>query len=155
MSTETKKRMKVVTITSGNFSGTEDGKQNNFSGYDLQGERYFINRNLMESINIKEDKEFTKFYVVVATKTYNTLDEDRNPVIDTDGNAVTFDRLQATAVFKTKAEANEAVMDSETNELEQLAILLEKKLELGASIEAKKQKLEISPETMAMLVDAS
>ena len=127
----------MVQIFSGNFSKGENAK-GNFTGYDSEGTRIFIFKAQMETLGIKEDKDFKSFYALVAERDIQTRDAD-GELTDT----VT-KRLQATAVFKTEAELFQAKNSS-------------KRLELGAMLDLQQtaSTAGLSEKHVEMLLSAS
>lgn len=127
----------MVQIFSGNFSKGENAK-GNFTGYDSEGTRIFIFKAQMETLGIKEDKDFKPFYALVAERDIQTRDEN-GELTDT----VT-KRLQATAVFKTEAELYQAKNSS-------------KRLELGAMLDLQQtaSTAGLSEKHVEMLLSAS
>ena len=87
----------MVQILSGNFSKSE-GSKGNFSGYDAEGNRIFINKAQMAGIKIEKDADVKPFYALVAEREIQTRDADGEL------SNVTTLRLQATSVFLTEAE---------------------------------------------------
>jgi len=85
--------MKTKTLTSGNFSAN-----GNFSGYDAQGERWFVHGRAMEALGIKADsdlKDVFPLYAMVTEREIQSRDEN-GELSDT-----MVVRKQATTVFRT------------------------------------------------------
>lgn len=120
-------KMQTVQIVNGQFAETTGPRGGNFTGEDIAGKGYFIPKKRMHQLGIKTDDEFKPFYITVTTKTFNELDEEDEVVMDSDGKAVTFDRIQSGAVFATRKLANQAVTASFIQENEQNALIAESK----------------------------
>lgn len=91
-----------TSIISGNFSAGATSK-GNFSAYNSDGERIFINKMQMERLGWKADAEVQfPFYAIIDEKEIKT--RDANGTL-TD---VKTDRLQALSVFKTSQELIDA-----------------------------------------------
>ena len=138
-------------IVNGNFSTGENSK-GNFTGYDLQGEQYFISKKKVNAIGITKDADFKPFYITVTEKTYDVLDDDLQPVFKEDGTKDTFTRIQAGAVFAKRADANLAVLDGQVMASEQDLIIGLNKLENAKTIQDKASELELSPKSVKALV---
>ncbi len=96
--------MKQTQILSGKFSTGANAK-GNFTGYNSAGEKIFIFKEQMATLGITTDVQANAqpFFALVATKEIPTRDEN--------GELTTtmVNRLQATSVFKTRAEIIAAV----------------------------------------------
>jgi len=94
--------MKQTQILSGKFS-TGDKAKGNFTGYNASGEKIFIFKEQMATLGYKTDADIKPFFALVATKEIATRDEN--------GELTTtmVNRVQATSVFKTRAEIIAAV----------------------------------------------
>ena len=91
-------KMKNVKIISGNF--TEAG---NYSAYDNKGTRYFVNKRVMENNGWSTEADVTlPFFANVVTKPIGQLDSNGEPLVDSNGVAVTVLRDQITCIYKTK-----------------------------------------------------
>ena len=98
----------MAQILSGNFAtGKVDpkdpaskDKQGNFSGYNEDGQRIFINKQLMSSLgfnsdaDLKKDGKFVSFFAI----------HDKKPITKTsdDGEVITELRVQATSLFSSE-----------------------------------------------------
>lgn len=120
------KNIVVEAIVDGTFAKSNSG---NFNGKNNAGERFHINKAQMEKLGMSEQANVKTFYAIVTTNTYNELvtaeditdkdspyfektEEQGKPKKDAEGNVITFDRPEATAVFKTYAEADNALTSS-------------------------------------------
>jgi len=107
--------MNSYSIISGGFA-TGPNAQGNFSGYTALGKRVHIFKRQMEALGwtTNEDVKFP-FYAIAEVKTITKLDANRQPVIDElTGQAVTSERLTATAVFQEKDSIVEACVEEAT-----------------------------------------
>ena len=106
--------MNSLTIVAGNFSAGENA-QGNYTGYTALGKKVFIFKRQMNALGFTTDSE-VKFplYAVASVRKINKLDKNRLPILDDAGNAVTEDRLQATALFETKDALVNACIDEAT-----------------------------------------
>ncbi len=96
MATTTTKRK--TAIVSGNFSSGEKSK-GNFSGYNSDGERVFINKQQMANIGWTKNEDVVfPFYAIVDTKEIQTRDAD-GKLTETKA-----ERLQALSIYKTSQE---------------------------------------------------
>jgi hypothetical protein len=95
----------MAQILSGNFSSGKAAngkdKQGNFSGYNEDGQRIFISKQLMSSLgfntdaDLKKDGKFVSFYAI--------YDEKEIPAPDANGElTLTATRVQATSLFATE-----------------------------------------------------
>jgi hypothetical protein len=96
----------MAQILSGNFATGKDAngkdKKGNFSGYNEDGQRIFISKQLMESLGLKDDASlkdangaFKPFFCI--------YDEREIPAPDADGAlTLTAKRVQATSLFTTE-----------------------------------------------------
>jgi len=108
------KQMNSLAIVSGNFSAGE-GAQGNYTGYTALGKKVFIFKRQMNALGFTTDSEVKfPFYAVTSVKKIGKLDKNRQPILDEAGNAVTEDRLQATALFETKDAIVNACIDEAT-----------------------------------------
>lgn len=94
--------MKSTKILSGKFANG-DGQKGNFTGYNSAGKRIFIHKAQMESIGMKDDKDFKPFFALVDEREIQTRD------VNGDLTDVLVKRLQALSVFKTQEELIDAV----------------------------------------------
>ena len=126
--------MKTKTLTSGNFSAN-----GNFSGYDNQGERWFVHGRAMESLGFKTDSDVTfPLYAIVTEREIQSRDENG------DLSDTMVIRKQATAVFKTVAELVSA---------KNADIALE--IAIKADLEAVVSKSGLSDSSVKALLEAS
>ena len=132
-------KLQVAQIVNGNFSDVANGAKGNFTGYDLQGNQYFIAKAKVNAIGIEKDADFKPFYITVTERTYNELDDEGAVVNDEDGNPKTFNRTQAGAVFAERSQAMDATLDSKFFELEQAKAISDKANELELSEDAVKK----------------
>jgi hypothetical protein len=90
-------------ILSGQFSSGKDAngrdKQGNFVGRSASTKGIFVNKALLASIGITDDKSFVPFYAITATEEISPRDAEGK--IQTD---VKTTRVAAVAVFKTQEE---------------------------------------------------
>jgi hypothetical protein len=87
----------------------------NFSGYTALGKRVHIFKRQMDSLGWSANEEVKfPFYAIAEEKPISKLDANRNPVVDENGNAVTDQRLTATAVFADKTNIIEACVEEAT-----------------------------------------
>lgn len=95
----------MAQILSGNFATGKDAKgkdkQGNFSGYNEDGQRIFISKQLMSSLgfntdaDLKKDGKFAPFFAI--------FDEKAIPAADANGElTLTAVRVQATSLFSTE-----------------------------------------------------
>jgi hypothetical protein len=95
----------MAQILSGNFAIGKDAKgkdkQGNFSGYNENGQRIFISKQLMSSLgfnadsDLKKDGKFVSFFAI--------YDEKEIPTADANGElTLTAKRVQATSLFATE-----------------------------------------------------
>lgn len=120
--------MKNLVINNGKFTAA-----GNFSGYTALGERIHIYARQMEALGWSADTDVVfPFYTIAQVKEIQQL--------DTDGNVIgTSDRLTALSVFKTRAEINQAHVESAVLDIEIKKSISEEANKVGldkASIEA-------------------
>ena len=95
----------MAQILSGNFAIGKDSKgkdkQGNFSGYNENGQRIFISKQLMSSLgfnadsDLKKDDKFVSFFAI--------YDEKSIPAADANGElTLTATRVQATSLFTSE-----------------------------------------------------
>ena len=91
--------MKKVEIVSGNFSTA-----GNYSGYDDDGQRYFVPQRLMENHGWKTNEQVVfPFFAKTAVNKINPFDENNQPLMK-DGAPVIVDRPQVMSIYKTEQE---------------------------------------------------
>ena len=145
-------KMQTVQIVNGQFSDETQGKKGNFTGEDIQGESYFIPKKKMHALGIKADKDFKPFYITVTTKTFNELDDNDDVKLDKDGQPVTFERVQAGAVFATRELANNAITSSALQSVEQDTIVGLARLTSVKTIQDKAKELDLDVDAVKNLV---
>ena len=164
----TQAKLQTAQIISGFFSDPEKnaGAKGNFTGYDAQGRQFFVSKKQMnETLKILKDKDFKPFFITVITKEFNELNEDGTNREDADGKEIKFSRVQSGACFLTSDDADDAVIQSELQSINQ-----EKKIglakdasnaEIGLAklvsaqkIAEKAKDLELTPEMVNRLVNS-
>ena len=90
--------MKIFKIRSGKVK--DDTK--NFTGFTMKKDQIFFPAKLVTDIlaTLEADDEgriasIPSLYCIAEQKTYNSLDENDDPILDDDGNEVTFTRMEA------------------------------------------------------------
>ena len=110
----------MAQILSGNFSSGKAAngkdKQGNFSGYNEDGQRIFISKQLMSSlgfntdVDIKKDGKFTPFFAIYDSKEI--------PAPDANGElTLTATRVQATSLFTSEEAMINAYYASERRKI--------------------------------------
>jgi hypothetical protein len=131
--------MRNFVINNGSFTAS-----GNFSGYTALGERVHIFGRQMQALgwSKQEDVKFP-FYAIGTIKPVGKLDDNGKPVLKTDGQPDTSDRLTALSAFKTRDEIKQAHADAALLDVEiqkeihtqaKEAGLNEKQLEMLASV---------------------
>lgn len=124
----------LVMLTRGSFS-----EKGNFSGYTTKGVRIHIPALMMSELGYDKDKkpEFP-LYACVVERTFDILNDEDKPTGET------FTRAQAGSIFKSKAEAIEAMNSDDLLALEAKAELYKGAKSFGLTEDTLK-KLETSP----------
>ena len=93
--------------TSGRFTNA-----GNFSAFDKYDNRVFISKRVMDSQGWTkiEDIKFP-FYALTKTEKIGQLDDNGNPLKDTNGVEIKTDRFQASCIFPTKESMIESFAD--------------------------------------------
>jgi len=110
----------MAQILSGNFSSGKAAngkdKQGNFSGYNEDGQRIFISKQLMSSlgfntdVDLKKDGKFTPFFAIYDSKEI--------PAPDANGElTLTATRVQATSLFTSEEAMINAYYASERRKI--------------------------------------
>ena len=132
METTATKSITVQAIVDGTFAKSGTG---NFNGRSTAGTRFHISKPQMDKLKMNTPAKFKPFFAIVTTNEYNELvkedhiadesnpyfgksDALNKPYKDADGNVKTFIRDEATAVFLTNKEANDAKRMSQRSEAE-------------------------------------
>lgn len=91
----------------------------NFSGYTALGQRVHFHKRQMESLgwSKNEDVKFP-FYSIAEDKEIGQLDANGQPVMDSNGVAVTSKRLTALSAFTTRDSIKQAHADSALLDIE-------------------------------------
>ena len=91
----------------------------NFSGYTALGERVHLHKRQMEALGWKTaaDVKFP-FYCIAEMKEIGQLDANAQPIVDTNGVAVTSSRLTALSAFTTRDSIKQAHADSALLDIE-------------------------------------
>ena len=186
--------VKLAVITQANLA-TSEGNQGNFVGYTSAGSQYFLSKNKLGALNITTNEELQAImakgplFALVTTTTHNevvkekdienqlkhpitnvayTLEDVNKKVakVDKDGNAVTFTRETATAIFTEmegaiKAKRAESVLLAKIEDMDRADAVarardIEKaKIDAKLEIRAYRDEKGLTPETMAELASIS
>lgn len=109
--------MNTFRINSGSFA-TKEGQQGNYTASTALGKYIHVPKRLMQNLGWTADAPPTDedypFYVIAEEKEITKLDNNRQPMVDENGNPITSIRLTATAVFKQKDDIIDAVTEEAT-----------------------------------------
>lgn len=127
-----------VLIVSGNFT-----QKGNFSGYDENGERYFIHSRLIASTGWKADKDvqFPFWTTGVKERTVNMMQVNADGTLSATDETIT--RTQAGAIFKTTEDLVKVAVMKASADIEIASAVHKFAVESGLSKETA-DKLELT-----------